>query len=122
MKISGFVIVAISAASLVSCAITVPVAVISGKGDVMRGTSTAKMSGGSFQVAGRLKGKTVKCSGTYDALDTSVTISMAVHCSDGRKGIVIATRQANGLDGSGRVRLTDGTEADFVFGRAAAAL
>ncbi len=120
MKNIGFVVVAASAISLASCAMTVPVAVISGKGDVMRGTSTAAMSGGSFQVAGKLNGKTVKCSGTYDAFDTSVTISMPVRCSDGRKGFVIATRQASGIDGSGRVRLTDGTEADFVFGRAAA--
>jgi len=121
MKVIGFAIVAASAMSLASCALTVPVAVISGKGDVMRGTSTAAMSGGSFQVAGKLKGKTVKCAGTYDSFDASVTISMPVQCSDGRKGFVIATRQANGIDGSGRVRLTDGTEADFVFGRAAAA-
>lgn len=120
MKIAAFVVVAMSAMSLASCALTVPVAVISGKGEVMRGTSTATMSGGSFQVAGKLNGKAAKCAGTYDSLDTSVTISMPVHCSDGRKGFVIATRQANGLDGSGRVRLTDGTEADFVFGRAAA--
>jgi len=79
------------------------------------------MSGGSFVVTGKLKGKEAKCAGTYDALDTSITISMAVNCSDGRKGFVIATRQANGVDGSGRVRLNDGTEADFVFGKAAAA-
>lgn len=120
MKLTGFVFVAASAMSLASCAMTVPVAVISGKGDVMRGTSTASMAGGSFQVSGKLKGKKTDCSGTYDAFDTSVTISMPVRCSDGRRGFVIATRQANGIDGSGRVRLTDGTEADFVFGRAAA--
>jgi hypothetical protein len=121
MKSIGLAIVAGLVVSMSSCAFTVPVAVISGNGDMMRGTATAAMSGGSFQVAGKLKGKEAKCAGTYDALDTSVTISMAVNCSDGRKGFVIATRQANGVDGSGRVRLNDGTEADFVFGRAAAA-
>ncbi|WP_267550960.1 hypothetical protein [Rhizobium rhizogenes] len=120
MKIAGFAIIAASAMSVTSCAMTVPVAVISGKGEVMRGTSTAAMSGGSFQVSGKLNGKPARCAGTYDPFDTSVTISMPVQCSDGRKGFVIATRQANGVDGSGRVRLTDGTEADFVFGRAAA--
>lgn len=120
MKIIGFVIVAASAMSLASCAMTVPVAVISGKGDVMRGTSTAAMSGGSFQVSGKLKGKMATCAGTYDAFDTSVTISMPVHCSDGRKGFVMATRNINSIGGSGRVRLTDGTEADFIFGPAAA--
>jgi hypothetical protein len=38
-----------------------------------------------------------------------------------RKGIITATRQRDGLNGSGRVRLNDGMEADFVFGDAAAA-
>ena len=42
-------------------------------------------------------------------------------CNDGRKGIITATRQRGVLNGSGRVRLNDGMEADFVFGDAAAA-
>ncbi|MEF2073522.1 hypothetical protein [Consotaella aegiceratis] len=105
---------------LAGCAITVPVAVISGNGDVMRGTATASMSGGSFSVAGNLDGKETTCSGNYNSWDTSLTISMPVLCSDGRKGIVIATRDASGLSGSGRVRLTDGTEGDFIFGQSAA--
>ncbi len=107
---------------LTSCAsITVPVAVISGNGDIMRGTATAAMSGGDFRVEGMLDGKPTTCAGTYDSWDTSPTISMPVQCSDGRKGFVIATREANGRSGSGRVRLGDGTEADFVFGKAAEA-
>ena len=57
------------------------------------------------------------CAGSYNSL----TISMPVQCNDGRKGIILATRQADGLNGSGRVRLNDGTEADFVFGDAATA-
>lgn len=61
------------------------------------------------------------CSGSYNALDESVTISMAVLCNDGRKGIVTATRQMDGLNGAGRVRLSDGSEGDFIFGDAAAA-
>ncbi|MCW4114727.1 hypothetical protein NPA31_007095 [Aurantimonas sp. MSK8Z-1] len=105
---------------LSGCAMTVPVAVISGNGDVMRGSSTASLSGGSFSVTGRLRGKETTCSGSYDALSSSPTISMPVLCSDGRKGIVIATRDPSGVSGSGRVRLTDGTEGDFIFGQAAA--
>jgi hypothetical protein len=100
--------------------ITEPVAVISSNGDIMRGTATASLSGGVFQASGKMNGKEVACGGDYNALDTSITITMPVHCSDGRKGFVIATRQSNGVDGSGRVRLNDGTEADFVFGKAAA--
>ncbi len=44
---------------------------------------------------------------------------MPVFCSDGRKGIVIATRDPRAQSGHGKVRLTDGTEADFIFGPAA---
>lgn len=106
---------------LAGCSRTVPVAVISQNGDIMRGTATAALSGGTFQVAGKVNGVETACSGNYDALDTSQTITMATLCSDGRKGIITATRDNNLLNGSGRVRLNDGTEADFVFGTAAQA-
>lgn len=113
---------AASAVLLVAgCAVKVPVAVIGDKGNIMRGTATATMSGGTFQVAGKLHGREATCAGHYDSLSNSITITMAVTCSNGQKGIVIATRENNGINGSGRVRLEDGTEADFVFGTAAAA-
>lgn len=99
------------------CSITVPVAGISDKGQILRGTATASASGGSFQAT---DGK-LTCAGSYDSMDSSSTISMPVHCNDGRKGLVIATRDASGVSGSGRVRLSDGSDTDFIFGRAAAA-
>lgn len=102
---------------LSSCSVTRPVAVISSNGHVLRGTATASLTGGSFSVT---DGK-LTCAGSYNAWDTSLTISMPVQCNDGRKGIVIATREPDGLNGSGHIRLNDGTEADFVFGNAAAA-
>ena len=107
---------------LTACAVTRPVVVIGDNGQMLRGSATASLEGGSFEVSGKWNGKNLTCAGTYNSLDTSPTISMPVHCNDGRKGIVIATRSNSGLDGSGRVRLNDGTEADFVFGTAAAAL
>jgi hypothetical protein len=102
---------------LAGCSTTVPVAVIGANGQILRGTATAAMDGGSFSAT---DGK-LTCAGSYDSWDMSVTISMPVHCSDGRKGLVIATRDASGMSGSGRIRLNDGMEADFVFGKAAAA-
>ena len=99
------------------CSITEPVAVIEPNGHTLRGTATATLSGGSFQVT---DGK-LTCTGTYDSWDMSDTITMPVLCSDGRKGFVVATRQANGVDGFGKVTLNDGSHADFVFGRAARA-
>ena len=41
------------------------------------------------------------CGGDYNDLDTSPTISIPVLCSDGRKGIIIATRDNNGMSDSG---------------------
>ena len=97
------------------CAITKPVAVVSKEG-IMRGTATATLSGGSFRVSDYKK----VCVGSYDSLDTSSTISMVIQCDDGRKGIAIVTRDPSGLSGHGRVRMNDGTEADLIFGDAAA--
>jgi hypothetical protein len=90
--------------------------VIGQNGQILRGTVTASLAGGSFSATdGRLT-----CGGGYDALDTSATISMPVLFSDGRRGIVIATRDANGRSGAGTVRLSDGSTATFMFGPAAA--
>lgn len=116
-----FILSAAACMLLSGCGYTVPVAVISGNGDVMRGTATAALSGGSFQASGKLKGRETKCSGNYNAMDTSTTISMPVICNNGQKGIVIATRDNSGMSGSGRIRMTDGSEADFIFGNGAAA-
>lgn len=104
---------------IVGCgSITVPVAVVGDQGFILRGTATAAFSGeGTFSVAGR----GLTCAGNYNSLNPSPTIQMPVTCSDGRKGIIIATRNPDGLSGSGRVRLEDGTEADFIFGKAAEA-
>jgi len=102
---------------LSGCAITEPVVVIAQHGQVLRGTTTASMvTGGSFSVTdGNLM-----CSGDYNAWNTSRTITMQVLCSDGRKGIIIATREKSGIAGSGTVHLNDGTEGTFIFGPAAA--
>ena len=98
-------------------AVTVPVAVIGQKGQIMRGTATAETTGGgTFSVT---DGK-LTCAGSYNSLDQNVIITMPVQCNDGRKGIITATRNSDGLNGAGRVRFTDGSEADFIFGPQAA--
>jgi hypothetical protein len=102
--------------SLTACSITEPVVVIGKNGEILRGTAAASLSGGSFSAT---DGK-LTCGGSYNALDTSPTISIPALCSDGRRGIVIATRDASGTSGGGTVRMTDGEEATFMFGPAAA--
>jgi len=105
----------VSLAALVAgCSATIPVAVIGQHGEIMRGTNTVGLSEGSFSVT---DGK-VTCSGSYNALNDSRTITIPVLCSDGRRGIVTATRDGP-MSGGGKVRLSDGTEADFIFGEAA---
>jgi hypothetical protein len=84
----------------------------------MRGTNTVSLSEGSFNVSNW----TLSCGGSYDPLDMSHTITMTVLCNDGRKGIVIATRNATGTGGGGTFTLNDGTTGDVIFGAAAGTL
>jgi hypothetical protein len=104
------------ALSISACTVREPVVVIGQNGEILRGTTTASLSGGSFSAT---DGK-LTCAGHYDSLNTSPTISMPATCSDGRQGIVIVTRDNSGTSGSGTVRLTDGSTATFMFGSAAA--
>jgi hypothetical protein len=111
------------AAILAACAVTGPVAVtepvvvIGKNGQTLRGTTTARMTGdGSFSVTdGQLT-----CGGNYNSLSHEITINAQVLCSDGRKGIVVSTRESSGLAGHGTVRLNDGSDWTFIFGSAAA--
>jgi hypothetical protein len=103
-------------ALLSACAITEPVVVIGKDGQTLKGTATGAMSGGSFNVTdGHLR-----CGGSYDSWSTYATITMQVLCSDGRKGIVISTRDPSGTAGHGTVKLNDGSEWTFIFGPTAA--
>lgn len=102
--------------SLAACAITQPLAVIGQNGQILKGTATASLSEGGYFSA--TDGK-LTCSGNYDAITSSVTVSFPVVCSDGRKGLGTATRDASGVSGSGSVRMSDGSDWKFVFGPAA---
>jgi hypothetical protein len=114
----------LAATSLSACetlSVTEPVAVVSGgiAGGILRGTSTASADGsGTFSVS---NGK-ITCGGSYNSLDQSVTITIPVLCSDGRKGIVIDTRDESGVSGGGTLQLNDGTTGSFIFGAAAGKL
>ncbi len=106
-------------ALLTSCgSVTVPVLVVADSGERLQGTTTASISGGTFEVAGPLGGEKVTCRGDYNALDSSKTIAIPTTCSDGRTGMITATRDSSGMNGSGQVRLTDGTQGEFYFGNA----
>lgn len=100
--------------ALVGCAQTIPVAVIGQHGEIMRGSNSFGLSGGSFTVS---NGQ-VSCTGTYNALNESQTITMPVVCMDGRTGIATAVRDSP-TSGGGTVTLSDGTSGRFIFGPAA---
>ncbi|MTI17256.1 hypothetical protein E1162_08370 [Rhodobacteraceae bacterium RKSG542] len=96
------------------CAVSSPVTVIGQDGRVLKGTNSSHFADGKFVVS---DGK-LTCTGEYPALNSSKTISAPVTCNDGRHGIVRAFKDTP-TTGSGTVRLEDGYEADFLFGKAA---
>lgn len=93
---------------------TTPAAVRLADGTTMIGTTTAAISGGHFEVA--TADQSLTCSGTYDALDTTPTISVPVICSDGRYGRATVTRARDGLSGRGTVEVSDGQIGQVAFG------
>ncbi|MBY5831891.1 hypothetical protein HFN47_22450 [Rhizobium leguminosarum] len=108
----------LAALPLVGCGtITLPAAVKMNDGQALVGTTTAAISGGTFQVS-TPKGD-VSCSGNYDALDTRPVISAPVRCSDGRYGAITVLRSPDGMTGTGTVALADGSTGNLAFGRAA---
>ena len=90
--------------------------VIGPNGLTPKGTATGAMSGGSFTSTNG----TLTCGGNYNSWSLEAAITMQVLCSDGWKGITIATRESSGIAGHGTALLTDGTEWTFIFGPAAA--
>ena len=104
----------ISLITLCACSTTIPIAVIGQHGEILRGENEVSLSEGSFSVT---NGK-LTCSGSYNPLNDSPTITVTLLCSDGRTGIAIATRDSP-LSGGGKVTLSDGEEGTFIFGDAA---
>jgi len=106
---------------LSSCgSVTLPAAVRLQDNSVLIGTTTASMSGGTFQVA--KPDGSVRCSGTYDALDTRPTIAVPFTCTDGKYGTATVTRNPQGRSGQGFALLSDGSQASLAFGDQAAAV
>ena len=110
-KLIGLLLVAFC---LVGCgSITVPASVVTSKGEVLNGSTTASLAGGSFLVSGN---NGLQCQGSYDALETSPILSAPLSCNDGRAGVVTVQRTRDGRSGSGVVSLSDGSTANVGFG------
>lgn len=102
---------------LVACSVTYPVVVIGENGEMYKGSTTATLDTGSFEVS---RGNIV-CGGNFSPLNTSPTIAFPVTCNNGLKGIATVTRDDSLQAGSGTVRMSDGSEWNILFGNAAAA-
>ncbi|MDQ0998072.1 hypothetical protein QFZ34_003254 [Phyllobacterium ifriqiyense] len=99
---------------------TTPAAVKLDDGTALIGTTTAAVSGGTFQLSS--PNSSLTCSGNYNALDTRPTISIPVSCSDGRYGAAVVTRTPDGLGGSGYVTTSDGQRGIVAFGNNAGSI
>ena len=93
---------------------TIPVAVITQRGEILRGLNKVSLTEASFSAT---NGK-LTCAGSYNPLNHSRPITVTLLCSDGRTGIAIATRDSP-VSGGGKVTLSNGEEGTFVFGDAA---
>jgi hypothetical protein len=108
----------VAVAFLAGCSVTEPIEGITSDGQVLQGTTTASMSGGRFTGTS----DNLSCSGTYNPAESSRTISMPMKCNDGRTGVIVATRDPDGISGTGIAHLSDGTVARFAFGADIASL
>jgi hypothetical protein len=103
--------------ALASCAISKPVTVLLDKGQVMRGTTTVSLSGGSFSAS---DSNGLSCSGSYNPYDSTPTIAVKASCNDGRTANIVVKRDTvTGAGGSGTIEMSDGTQGKFLFGAAA---
>lgn len=104
-------------AAFLACSgcVTSPVAVVAPTGEVLKGSATGYLTGGTFEVTDG----TLTCSGNYNPATGRPTVEVAVVCSDGRKGIGVADRGPDGLSGSGVINLNDGSVVRFIYGSAA---
>lgn len=99
------------------CSITVPVGVISQRGNVLTGSATATISTGNYNVSNG----TLSCSGSFDPGPGDV-VPIRTMCNDGRSGSGQAIRDASKVAGRGTITLSDGETAEFIFGKPAEAL
>ena len=98
---------------LVSCGeVNVPVSGYIGTERAL-GNAKATMEAGTFE-ASTVDG--LECKGSYDSIDTAISLKMDVSCNDGRKGLLIVRRTPDLMSGTAIGKLSDGTRGEFVFG------
>jgi hypothetical protein len=105
---------------LASCgSISLPVVGKLSNGETAQGSVVVDMGTkvGQFDMA-TLSG--LRCEGRYNAEMSISTITIPVKCNNGRKGVVIATRDASGIAGTAQGKLDNGMTGRFLFGNVSA--
>jgi hypothetical protein len=97
-----------------------PVAMIMPSGEILRGTAASVLVGYEFATADEfaVRGGMLECRGRSDMELGNPVVSITIGCSDGRSGIGRVVRE-NIASSSGKLHMSDGTEASFVYGDAA---
>ena len=100
-----------------------PVAMIMPSGGILRGTAASVLAGYEFATADEfaVRGGMLECRGRSDTELRNPVASIIIGCSDGRSGIGRVVRE-NIASGSGKIHMSDGTEASFVYGEAASGI
>lgn len=105
-------------AALAACDVSYPVTVLGPNGTAFRGyASNTFLRGGSFYATNG----GVQCTGRYTQHSDIRTVSFPVQCSNGLNGIGTAAFDSP-ASGSGLVRMSDGSQWQFIFGRQALSL
>lgn len=104
----------VAAVFLSGCSFNFPVVGRLNTGEPVHGKIVLNTNGvGTFRI---FRQNGMSCAGTYDAYDESQKIRVPVTCSDGKTGIVIATRDASGLSGHAFAEIDDGLRGRFIWG------
>ncbi|MEX0351325.1 MAG: hypothetical protein AB3N15_18030 [Paracoccaceae bacterium] len=82
------------------------------------GGATAPTASATQDGAFEVSDGSTRCSGRYDPADNAPTLQVPLRCEDGRTGTASITRQGDPTSGAGKVSLSDGTQWEFLFGRA----
>ena len=97
-----------------------PVAMIMPDGEVLRGTAASVLFGYQFPTADEfaVRGGMLECRGRSDTELTNPVVTITIGCSDGRGGTGRVIRE-NIASSTGKIHMSDGTEASFIYGEAA---
>lgn len=115
----NFAVAALLVVTACASQVSLPIVGQLSTGETIQGTNLVDISSGVglFEVF-TLNG--LQCSGQYNAMETTSTISIPVACNNGATGSVLATRDATSAAGTATAKLSNGVTGRFLFGNVSA--